>query len=377
MNSRSKAKANKRALSASPAENAIDSKRPRLESLGTREIESTVTWVADKFFVSGTSTGIDEHSQLLGNTPTENGSGVSTLSNSSCNTLAQLGDTTDEVGVVTQQTNVGNDKGPSRAVFGDLPDVNQSLSVITSNEPGAAVHTGSIKSPVVLNEFHFPGRTSSQTVHVFSAAASSIDIVNHVYPMNAVPRSVGWGKKTAALAKFLCVAESPITVKVVGMVTSVYFYDRTGSPVERVSVGIRPLRECDSIAAQKYLESCSSGKRPTVDNDEFVLYASKYCTKTVRGEVKPQVYRFENIWDGTRCVDSLATRVKGGGPESLTVNDIVMLEVRLFRWKNTSAGPSSGWTSFTAGFQLEAVTLLVEDNDNSQGSDNEGMGSAF
>ncbi|KAI0337786.1 hypothetical protein BDW22DRAFT_1433073 [Trametopsis cervina] len=376
MNSRSKAKASKRVSSPSLTDTAGDAKRPRLEAGAVREIESAVTWVPDKFFISGTSGGAEGNSQPSGNSPADDGSGDSTLSNSSSNHPSQLHGSLGDAGSSPQQAQVGDSVVPGRTVFGDLPDGNQSQSTSKGKQTGVVDEPGDMKNSVDITEFHFPARIADKNVQLFTAAASSVDTRNHVYPINAVPRSVTWGKKTPALAKFLCVADSVITVKIVGTVTSVYFYDRTGSPAERVSIGIRPLRQCDSIAAQKYLESCSTGKRANVDNDEFVLYASKYCTKTVRGEVKPQIYRFENIWDGTRCVDSITTRVKTGGPESITVNDIVMLEVRLFRWKNTSAGPSSGWTSFTAGFQLEGATLMVEDED-SQASDNEGMGAAF
>ncbi|KAI0341021.1 hypothetical protein BDW22DRAFT_1430206 [Trametopsis cervina] len=368
MNSRSKSKAGKRPASPSANDAANDPKRARTQGEVNRAIDSTVTWVPDKFFVAGTPTAVQDSESII-------------QKESSAEVSRQSSIAADEVEVMADNTitlaPTQSDEATSRSVFGSLLDVNKSSLASDTNPSNATTTVESTKESLSFEEFEFPHGVSAELAKVFTEAACAADAASHVYPMSAVPRTIAWGKKNATLVKFLCIDEHVITVKIVGRVTSLYFYDRIGSPVERVNIGIRPLRQCDTLAAQKYLHTFSTNSRAPMEEEDFVFYASKYCTKTVRGHVRPQVYRFDKIWDGTRCVQTLGARTKKDGPESLALNDIVLLEVRLLRWKNNSGVAAAAWTSFTAGFQLEGITLLAEDADGSDAGASDVGGPAF
>ncbi|KAI0338083.1 hypothetical protein BDW22DRAFT_1348772, partial [Trametopsis cervina] len=326
MNSRSRTKGGKRAASTSPPDTGVEAKRTRTGNSTVREIDSTVTWVPDKIFVAGTSPGSEEEKEPIDDDiPRDNllalpeSSVASITGNLPVNGSASGLPPT--LNASTEEVPADNASEVARAVFGTLPTANEGHMPIVVNGLPAP-----FKKAVDIEDFQFSYNVGQKNAHVFVAAAVSINAASHVYPISAIPRTISWGSKNATLAKFLCIDDKIITVKIVGSITSLYFYDRLGAPSERVNVGIRPLRERDSLAAQNYLQKFTSGSRPRTDGDDFVLYASKYCTKTVRGEVRPQAYRFDNIWDGSHCTESLRTRTKMDGPERLVVNDIVLLE---------------------------------------------------
>ncbi|KAI0338475.1 hypothetical protein BDW22DRAFT_1432508 [Trametopsis cervina] len=364
MSTRTKRSA-KRTASVSPPEGG-DVKRQRNDDSVVRAVDSTVTWVAQKFFVPGSSATPDEEGSLT--EPSEEGP------------LSQdLESTTGATSVVaTAEPTIEDGHIEVRAVMGQLSG-NEVSDGAGSNT--AEVGVKDLEKPSKKTgdeEFKFASTVTIKQARLFASAAEAVDVERHVYPLSGVPESVEWGKRGPDVSRFLCIGDATVTVKVVGRVTSLYFYDRGGQPVERVSVGIRPLRERDVEAAGKYLQAFSSNKRSMPDSDDFTLYASRFCTKPLRGHTRPQVYMFDNLWDASKCTDSLSSRTKLDGPENITINDVVMLEMRLVRWKNTNGGPAAGWTSFTAGFQLEGISLLVEDEPiEATGSSSYGYSCAF
>lgn len=80
---------------------------------------------------------------------------------------------------------------------------------------------------------------------------------NNRMSINEIPRNVQWGKST--LSAFLCNDMKPIVITVVGCLQSVWLMSRTGKPLERVSVGLEVLRDCNINAANAVLtEFCSA-----------------------------------------------------------------------------------------------------------------------
>lgn len=132
----------------------------------------------------------------------------------------------------------------------------------------------------------------------------------HIYPISQVPGKAAWGERGSDgkdRSKLLCVGNEPVTVRLIGSIASKYFYDQSGNPTRRVTIGVRPLNPADLLAGNKFINMLSKPASESTPSCQCtgthgtsletnapprdILYASAFSTLAVRGMVQDRVSR--------------------------------------------------------------------------------------
>ncbi|KAI9061418.1 hypothetical protein FKP32DRAFT_1678150 [Trametes sanguinea] len=175
------------------------------------------------------------------------------------------------------------------------------------------------------------------------------------YAVARVPSSAKWGDNSAGTdySRYLCHNDKPVVVWLVGTVVSKWFHNRMGDPQDKVNVAITPLREEDMQAIATLLSKSCPPKPFKGDK----VYAGRMMAEWVKGEEKPRIGSFLNIFDATNGFGRKST-MKRKHAHDIGVGDIVLVETAMTRYKTGTTKYT--WERWNTSFELRAISLLAE-----------------
>ncbi|KAI9064826.1 hypothetical protein FKP32DRAFT_1569061, partial [Trametes sanguinea] len=168
------------------------------------------------------------------------------------------------------------------------------------------------------------------------------------YNVGLVPLSATWGRPGdgSGFDRFLCVNGRPVTVWMVGIVTSTWLTPPEGT---RVSIGVRLLCQRDMDAA-KYFQFKMSNPAGDATYAGLTTFAKRYLPS--RGED----VSFTEVFDAT---DRLAawSNMSKIDPARVQKTDVVVVECYVKRFKTTTQ--RYNWTQWGVGFELLRIAHLL------------------
>ena len=76
-----------------------------------------------------------------------------------------------------------------------------------------------------------------------------------MYPVSKTPATSSWGTiYNTFLRNYLCVANAPLTLTLVGRLHACHTTDSYGMPLQHVELGVTPLRTSDAVALSHLAE---------------------------------------------------------------------------------------------------------------------------
>ncbi|KAL6299055.1 hypothetical protein BKA93DRAFT_753694 [Sparassis latifolia] len=184
--------------------------------------------------------------------------------------------------------------------------------------------------------------------------ANYADEESATFSPTRLPPNATWGNKQMS---FLCMPNNdPIIIWLVGEVQAYWFFDNSGRPQSQVNISIQPLHSADVPILQQFLKDKSE---PLQDFPSNIFYASRFQTEKARGEYIATAVPFTNVFDAKEKFKPKNQMKRLSAPE-ITMNDIVLVEAHIRRFKTTSSsGDRTGWKAWRTKFELLAVSQLL------------------
>ncbi|VDB95734.1 unnamed protein product [Peniophora sp. CBMAI 1063] len=133
-----------------------------------------------------------------------------------------------------------------------------------------------------------------------------------------------------------------------------------GSYPNKAKLSITPLREGDLMHIRKLIGTHSKTKKPLETEKISHISAHKDMSARARGVDAAESKPFAYIYDGRQIFTPDKTDMRTLAPNTLVRGDVVLMEFTVARyWDESENGRVKNWDSSRVFFQLEAVTLLV------------------
>ncbi|OBZ76919.1 hypothetical protein A0H81_03467 [Grifola frondosa] len=193
------------------------------------------------------------------------------------------------------------------------------------------------------------------------------------------PNGLAWGTPTILwddLDKYLCLKKKPVTWWLVGRAKALWFFDNSGTPYDRASVGICPIRPIDWQACRHLINDYAHPKTSAHSRDmPDPIYAGKLMKSRTKNEtvatasgicnlcpsstkLSPSTgRRFERVYDATERFGPKSS-MSTINATAIAKNDIVLVECYLTRWRLGETKYSKAWDAWKCGFQLHTIALL-------------------
>ncbi|KAI9059159.1 hypothetical protein FKP32DRAFT_1580370, partial [Trametes sanguinea] len=174
---------------------------------------------------------------------------------------------------------------------------------------------------------------------------------NNRYSIGRIPRRASWGPVAdgTGMERFLCDNGRPITVWMVGIVTSVWLAPTEGS---RVSIGVRLLCRRDMEAA-RFIQYRMSHPHADGSNAGLTTFASRYLAP--RGE--ESVTTFADVFDACDLLAAWSVMRKIDC-ERIRKTDLVVVEAYIKRFRHRDSGNRFTWVNWGVSFDLLRIALL-------------------
>ncbi|OBZ77795.1 hypothetical protein A0H81_02173 [Grifola frondosa] len=178
------------------------------------------------------------------------------------------------------------------------------------------------------------------------------------------PNGLAWGTPTILwddLDKYLCLKKKPVTWWLVGRAKALWFFDNSGTPYDRASVGICPIRPIDWQACRHLINDYAHPKTSAHSRDmPDPIYAGKLMKSRTKNETVATasgICAFERVYDATERFGPKSS-MSTINATAIAKNDIVLVECYLTRWRLGETKYSKAWDAWKCGFQLHTVALL-------------------
>ncbi|KAI0332375.1 hypothetical protein GY45DRAFT_1369312 [Cubamyces sp. BRFM 1775] len=180
------------------------------------------------------------------------------------------------------------------------------------------------------------------------------DPKNTRWSISRIPSHAKWGgnRDQWELARYLCAGDVPITIFIVGTLTSKRFTDKEGDPLPRVQMGIRPLVDEHRRDAASLLGRCRPPQVVTLEK----VYAGRLMSQWGKNDQKASTLSFTNIFDARKGYGRKSA-MKRLHPHEIGKGDLVLVELTLTRYRPASVYT---WDHYKTAFELRAVSLLAE-----------------
>ncbi|KAH9943652.1 hypothetical protein B0H21DRAFT_823635 [Amylocystis lapponica] len=184
------------------------------------------------------------------------------------------------------------------------------------------------------------------------------DPANGKFAICEIPQTATWG--TGPNDSIFCIANSPVTIYIVGEVRTTWFHTRLGAPQSYVNLRIRPVRAQDLRAARNLLASNATvppralisilamfvlelNDVAAITKYKITVYASRRSTLKLKGAPHATPVEF------TKCYDA-------------RFNDVVLMECYMTRYRVNDEGMviyRGAWDIYRAAFELQALSLIA------------------
>ncbi|PSR80267.1 hypothetical protein PHLCEN_2v6782, partial [Hermanssonia centrifuga] len=247
------------------------------------------------------------------------------------------------------------------------PQVSTSAVQLVANKfsvPGNKVVSSAPEEPIfTLSQWdgvNNPGYIPDHTLKRIALAASRAYPEINKHPLSTAVRG-DWGRSPGE-SKVLYFSNQPVIGTVVGRITTTYFYTRNGAPVDRVNIGVKPLRPEDQIA---YNELMNTKCYPIMKNQHHgTIYSARFQSEQRRGDPARVVLPFAGVWDARTIYGPKNTIMKQLDPSYLAVNDIVLLEFTITRYKPKTADSgyrsNNSWDKWAVSLDLRDIIMFYE-----------------
>ncbi|KAI0675197.1 hypothetical protein C8Q78DRAFT_988915 [Trametes maxima] len=181
--------------------------------------------------------------------------------------------------------------------------------------------------------------------------SNAMDVTQNVYSVSRVPQGADWGR--GRLDRTLCYNGAPVTILLVAVGRTYFFYKPDGQPQGRINSGFTMATLPDLEAVRRlYMRA-----QPRASLTSEYVYAGRLQTVRERGEAIAQAVPFEEVYDAT-AEFRMRPAMPRLTPADLAENDILVVECTLTRWKKPADMRKKQWTSWSVGFELQSIALL-------------------
>ncbi|KAI0649236.1 hypothetical protein C8Q79DRAFT_1007778 [Trametes meyenii] len=171
--------------------------------------------------------------------------------------------------------------------------------------------------------------------------------LHNIYYINQIPEHRKWGGPGGAYLTL--VDDIPLRVWVLGKLSKLQVSTSKLDPRNELSVDLAFLRNVDRDSA----EQLNNLSRP-----KTWYHPSTFVTKRpVSATVGPYLYNAVYDATATYCAK---TEMKSICPSMLALDDVVLIEFFVYRWRQPRMRTSNQWNSWYITFQVDAISLIVQ-----------------
>ncbi|KAH9920729.1 hypothetical protein B0H21DRAFT_712878 [Amylocystis lapponica] len=213
-------------------------------------------------------------------------------------------------------------------------------------------------------------------VHRLNGMVTFTDPANGKFAICEILQTATWG--TGPNDSIFCIANSPVTIYIVGEVRTTWFHTRLGAPQSYVNLRICPVRAQDLRAARNLLASNATvppralisilamfvlelNNVAAITKYKNTVYAGRRSTLKLKGAPHATPVEFTKCYDAREHFQSKSAMNKWP-VDGVGFNDMVLMECYMTRYRVNDEGMAiyrGAWDIYRAAFELQALSLIA------------------